>query len=33
VKKYVEINNAKIEVRSKKNKGTTFTIIFKPAGE
>ena len=33
VRKYVEINNAKIEVRSKKNKGTTFTIIFKPAGE
>jgi PAS domain S-box-containing protein len=32
VKKYVEINNAKIRVSSKKDKGTTFTIIFKPAG-
>ncbi len=32
VKKYVELNNAKIEVKSKKAKGTTFTIIFKPAG-
>ena len=33
VKKYVEINNAKIEVKSRKDKGTTFTIIFKPAME
>ncbi|MFZ0455094.1 MAG: ATP-binding protein [Ignavibacteriaceae bacterium] len=31
VKKYVEINNAKIRVSSKKNKVTTFTIIFKSA--
>jgi signal transduction histidine kinase len=28
VKKYVEINKAKILVKSKKNKGTTFTLIF-----
>ncbi len=30
VKKYVELNNARIEVKSKKDEGTTFTIIFKP---
>ena len=28
VKKYVEINNYKIDVNSKKNEGTTFTISF-----
>lgn len=29
VKKYVEMNNAEIRVVSEKNKGTTFTVIFK----
>lgn len=29
VKKYCELNNAEIIVKSKKNSGTTFTIIFK----
>ena len=33
VKKYAELNNAKIEVKSKKGKGTTFTTIFKPNGK
>jgi PAS domain S-box-containing protein len=31
VKKYVELNNAKISFRSKKDKGTTFTVTFKPS--
>lgn len=30
VKKYAELNNAKIEVKSKRGEGATFTIIFKP---
>lgn len=30
VKKYAELNSAKISVKSKKNEGTVFTIIFKP---
>lgn len=29
VKKYCELNNAEVIVKSKKNSGTTFTIIFK----
>lgn len=28
VKKYCELNNAKIEVESEKNKGSIFRIIF-----
>ena len=31
VKKYVDINNAEIKVKSRINKGTTFSIIFDPA--
>ncbi len=33
VKKYVELNNAKISMRSKKHAGTTFTITFKSSQE
>ena len=29
VKKYSEMNNVRIEVKSKKNVGTEFTVIFK----
>ncbi|WP_348265402.1 ATP-binding protein, partial [Salmonella enterica] len=30
VKKYSELNEAEVEVRSEKGKGTTFTVTFKP---
>jgi signal transduction histidine kinase len=33
VKKYVELNNAKIFIKSEKQVGTTFTITFKPIEE
>ena len=31
VKRYVELNDAEIEIKSKKEKRMTFTIIFKPS--